>query len=90
MTQNLHVYAICCRPEVGGEVISGGKIRTIEGYAVLNFEVAIFSSFRDIQNKSFFVTAAAAAGEADIDDGIKRKRIRVSLKTSDSFHFIPT
>ena len=40
----------------------------------MNFEVAISNSFRDIQ-KNYFVTA-----EADIDDTIKRKRIRVSLK----------
>ena len=31
-------------------------------------------------NKNHFVTAAEAA---DIDDGIKRKRIRVSLKNQD-------
>ena len=44
---------------------------TIEGYAVVNFEVTSFSSFRDIK-KNYFVTAAEAA--ADIDDSIKRKR----------------
>ena len=38
------------------------------------FEVPGSNSFRDIQ-KNHFVTA-----EADIDDSIKRKRIRVSLK----------
>ena len=78
MTQNEHVYAFCCRLEVAGDVISGENVRTNEGYAVLNFEVASFSSVRDIQ-KNHFVTAAVQA-EADIDDSIKRKRIRVSLK----------
>ena len=63
MTQNAHVYAICCRPEVGGGVISGENIKTAEGYAALNVEVASSSSFRDIHPK--FVTAAA---EAHIDD----------------------
>ena len=71
MTQN----ATCCRPEVAGDVISGKNVKTIECYDVLNFEVASFISFRDIK-KNHFVTAA----EADIDDSIKRKRIRVSLK----------
>ena len=54
MTQNDHVYAICCRPEKAGDVISD---ENAEGYAVLTFEVASFSSFRDINNH--FVTAAA-------------------------------
>ena len=72
MTKNAkseHVYAICCRPGVAGDVISGENVKTIDGYAVLNFEVASFSSFRDIENH--FVTEAAA----DIDDSINRKRI---------------
>ena len=51
MTKNEHGYAMCCRPEVIGDVISGGNVKTIEGNAVLNFVVASFSSFRDIQNK---------------------------------------
>ena len=46
---------------------------------MLNFEVASFSSFRDIP-QNHLVTATDAAA-ADIDDSIKRKRIRVSLKT---------
>ena len=44
---------------------------------LLNLEVANSSSFRDI--KKHFVTSAAAA--ADIDDSIKRKGFRVSLKS---------
>ena len=48
MNQNEHVYAICCRSEVAGDVTYFGNVKTIEGYAVLNFEVAGFSSFRDI------------------------------------------
>ena len=47
MTQNEHGYAICCRSEVAGDVISGDNAKTIEGYAVLNFEAAIISSFRE-------------------------------------------
>ena len=73
MTQNEHVYAICCRLEVGCDVSSGGNVKTIEGYSVLDFEVASFSSFWDIPT-NHFVKAA------DIDDSIKRKHIRVSLK----------
>ena len=56
MTQNEHVYATCCRPEVAGDVISGQNVKTIECYVVLNFEVGGFISFRDIK-KIHFVTA---------------------------------
>ena len=49
MTQNEHVYAICCRPEVAGDVISGENVKTIEGYGVLNSEIASFSNFGDIK-----------------------------------------
>ena len=65
MNQNEHVYAICCRSEVAGDVISGETVKTTEGYAVLNFEVASFSNFWDIK-KIHFVMAA------DIDDGNER------------------
>ena len=57
MTHNEYVYAICCRPEVDGDVISSENAKTIEGYAVLNLEIASFSSFPDIP-KNNFVTAA--------------------------------
>ena len=47
MTQNEHVYAICCGLEVAGDAISGENIKTIKGYALSNFEGAIVSSFRE-------------------------------------------
>ena len=53
------------------------SVKNIGGYDVVNFEVASFSSFRDIKKKHFVTAAEAAA--ADIDDSIKRKHIRVSL-----------
>jgi len=53
MTKNLHVCVICCRPEVAGDVISGGNVRTVEGYAVLNFEAASIIRFRENQNQPF-------------------------------------
>ena len=52
-TQNEHVYAIVCRPEVAGDVVSIGNVKTVEGYAVLNFEAASFSGFRENQNQPF-------------------------------------
>ena len=75
-THNEHVYAICCRPEVDDDVISGRNVNTIN--FAINFEDASSSGFRDIPN-NHFVTAAEPA-DADIDDRIKRKRIRVSLR----------
>ena len=79
MTQNEYVYAVCCRPEVAGGVISSENVKTLEVYAVLNFEVASFSSFRDIK-KNHFVTA-------DIYESIRQKRIRVSLKKQRNSYF---
>ena len=32
MTRNEHVYAICCRPEVGDDVISGVDVETFRDY----------------------------------------------------------
>ena len=49
MTKNERIYAIWCRPEAGGDAFSGENVTTIEGYAALNFEVASFSSCRDIK-----------------------------------------
>ena len=51
MTQNKHVYAICCRLEVAGDVISDVHVKTTEGYALLNFEAASLSSFQENQNQ---------------------------------------
>ena len=53
MTQNEHVHTICCRPEVAGDVVSNENKKTIKGHALLNFEAATFSSFRENQNQPF-------------------------------------
>ena len=52
-TQSEYVYVICCRPEVAGYVISGGNVKSIEGYAVLNCEAASFRSFWENQIQPF-------------------------------------
>ena len=53
MTQNEHVYAICCQPEVAGDVISTENEKTMKGDAVLNFKVALTLTISDILLKSF-------------------------------------
>ena len=53
MTQIEHVYAIFCRPDVAGDVISSGNVKTIESYVVLDFEAASISSFRANKNQPF-------------------------------------
>ena len=78
MTQNLHVCMICFRPEEVYVVISGLNVKTIEGYLVVCFEVASSNSSPDIKKIISFMTAEAATTE--IDDSIKRKCFRVSLK----------
>ena len=45
MTQNEHIHAIFSRPEVAGDVISGGNVKTIEGYFLLNFEANSITFF---------------------------------------------
>ena len=40
------VYAICCRLEVVGEIISRENVKNIECYTLFNFEAASISSFR--------------------------------------------
>ena len=52
------------------------------GYIVVNVEIDSSNSFRYIK-KNHFVTA-----EADIDDSIKRKRIRVSLNYCSQLLFV--
>ena len=45
MAQNEDIYAICCGPEVVGDVISGENVKTTEGYALFNFDAGSISSF---------------------------------------------
>ena len=78
MNQNEHVFAICCRPEVAGNVISGLSVKTIDGYSLVNLEIASFNGLGDILKKHCVTEEA----EAEIDDSIKRKRFRVSLNKS--------
>ena len=47
MTQVEHLYATWFQPEVADDVLSGGNVNTIEGYAVLHFEAASISSLRE-------------------------------------------
>ena len=53
MTQNEHVYAIYCQPEVEGDVVSSENMKDIEGYALINFEAASISSDRENQNQPY-------------------------------------
>ena len=53
MTKNEHVYVICCRREVAGDIISGENVNTKDCYVTLNFEAATISSFRENQNQPF-------------------------------------
>ena len=53
MTQNEHVYPVSSQQEVAGDAISAESVKAIEGYSVLNFEPASFSSYRENQNQPF-------------------------------------
>ena len=69
MTQNVHVCTICSRSEVVYDVISGRNVKTIK--ATLSY---ILKSLSLIVSEIFQKTFRDGGG------GIKRKRIRVSLK----------
>ena len=53
MIQNEHIYAICCRSEVVGDVISGENVKTTNGYALLHFEAGGISNFQENKNEPF-------------------------------------
>ena len=61
MTQNGHVYAICGRLEVAVDVISGRNEKTIEGYMLVNVEIATSSNFREKIYKIVTVKSAVMA-----------------------------
>ena len=50
--QTEYIYAICCRPEVDGDVISGRNVNTVKATLRHIFEDARSSSFGDIKNIS--------------------------------------
>ena len=49
MTQNEHVYVICCRQEAAGDVISTRNVESTDSHVVVNFEVASYSLFQNIK-----------------------------------------
>ena len=53
---------ICCRPEVAGDVISGENVKTIEGYPLLNFEVAIAVTVSKIFSQKAFRDGGGGGG----------------------------
>ena len=53
MAKNEAVYAICCRQKITDDVFAGEDVKTIERYALLNFEAAGISNFRENENQPF-------------------------------------
>ena len=47
MAQYGHVHAICCRPEVTDDVISGQDVETFLHFIYVNLLVASLSSFQE-------------------------------------------
>ena len=65
MTQNEHVYAICSRPEVGGDVISGQCAKITQGYVVVNFEVAKVATSYSFQRIKKSIRNGGGGGECE-------------------------
>ena len=53
MAQNLHVCAICCRPEVVNDVISGVGVDNIGTDVRMKFGDSRSNGFRDIRGANF-------------------------------------
>ena len=53
MTQNLHVCAICCRPEVYNDVISGVAVENVDVDVPVKFGDSTSNGFRDIRGAGF-------------------------------------
>ena len=67
-------YAIFCRPEVAGDVISSANAKTMKGYAAVSFKAASISSFRKKIKTSHFRNASTTAGQLELnfrDQGAK-------------------
>ena len=47
-----HAYSICCQPEAAGVIVLGCDVKAVEGYVMVNFELATCSIFRDNQEKN--------------------------------------
>ena len=60
MAQNEHVYAMCYRPDVDADVISGRNVRTIKGYVLKLLALAVSEIF----HKDHFVTVKSATVSA--------------------------
>ena len=79
-TKNEHVYAIFCQPEVAGDVISGGNVKTIEGKLAVNFEVASFNSFRDIKTRRPTNWWGSAKRDITYPTAVPLRRVRFLAK----------
>ena len=53
MTQNLHVCAICCRPEIDNDVISGLAVDNVGVHVPIKFGDSRSTGFRDIRGADF-------------------------------------
>ena len=53
VTQNLHVFAICCRPEIDNDVISGVAVDNVGMDVPIKFGDSGSNRFRDIRGADF-------------------------------------
>ena len=53
MTQNLHVYAICCRPEIDNDIISGRAVDNAGTDVPTKFGDSRSNGFGDIRGADF-------------------------------------
>ena len=64
MTQNWHVYGICCRLEVDCGVISAQNVKTIDGYFAVNFELRALVVSKIFEEEHFVTLKSVMAAAA--------------------------
>ena len=53
-------YSICRRPELAGSIVLSGDVKAVEGYVMVNFDVASCNTLRDNRERIYFLTLKLA------------------------------
>ena len=86
MTQNVHVFAICCRPEIDNDVLSGVDVDNVGVDVHIKFGDPRSNRFQDIRGANFvtYERTNERTNERKLAYSNRAKRNRVSPKNADS------
>ena len=92
MTQNLHVYGICCRPEVDNDVMSGVAVNNVGMDVPMKFNDSRSDGFRDIRG-AYLVSNERTIERTNIKWLIPIARnamaFRLNMSSNRAFHTAP-